>query len=192
MRTFFIALLSLLASKAVAEGPTIEELQFGPDDIRISNVIIRDMASDGCWTNLTETRMYLEEQLRIRGYTNLNSPNGEWITDEERERAAIIARDLPRDVEEHHRQALFGSIIQSNVYEAVIRVNAARSKSGFCYGGTRIGLYRWTIAHTEKVSTPVEIQYVDQIFINTDNLNIPIIELSKQFVDYISTGSFKE
>lgn len=58
MRTFFIALLSLLASKAVAEGPTIEELQFGPNDIRISNVIIRDMARDGCWTNLTETRMY--------------------------------------------------------------------------------------------------------------------------------------
>ena len=57
MRIFFIALLSLHASKAVAEGPTIEKMQFGPEDIRISIVSIQDMARDGCWTNLTETRM---------------------------------------------------------------------------------------------------------------------------------------
>ena len=134
----------------------------------------------------------MEEQLRIRGYENLNDNNGGWITEEDRENAVRVVRKLPSDLEEHHKQALFASMIQSNVYEAIIRVNAARSKAGFCFGGARIGLHRWTIAHTDKVSTPVEIQFVDQIFTRTDSLNLPIIELSKQFVDYIATGSFKD
>jgi len=65
MRTFLIALLMTLATQAGAEVMTYKDLK----NLKHIEVIIQDSAKNACWTNLTESRKYAEEKLRVAGAT---------------------------------------------------------------------------------------------------------------------------
>lgn len=189
MRTILTALLMTLATQVAAEETSSI---YSSDKIRISSVEIYDLAKQGCWTNLTESRQYLEEQLRIGGYTLLDSPNGDWVTEADKVRAGRSVAKIANDISEADSHALFLRLIQGDVYEAFIRVNADLSTNNLCYGGIRIGLSRYIASHEVDSSKNIEFTYLDQIVLKSGNLNIPVLELSKQFVRYISTGSFEE
>jgi hypothetical protein len=65
MRTILIALLMTLATQVGAEFMTYKDLK----NLKHIEVIIQDSAKNACWTNLTESRKYAEEKLRVAGAT---------------------------------------------------------------------------------------------------------------------------
>ena len=65
MRTILIALLMTLATQVGAEYMTYKDLK----NLKHIEVIIQDSAKNACWTNLTESRKYAEEKLRVAGAT---------------------------------------------------------------------------------------------------------------------------
>ena len=191
MRYLIAGLFSLLATVGAAEDENAK-MYYTPDQIRISKVSIQDLAKDACWTNLTEVRQYLEEQFRIRGYELLNSQNADWITDEQRTLVDRTMRKLPDELPNEDRKAVFLNMIQDNVYDAFIRVTSNRSSFGDCFGSARIGLSRYVGGHTEDQSVYVEYTYLSQTLLERNNLNTELIELSKQFVSYIATGTYED
>lgn len=75
-----LALTSTPAAAWVAENVTPEN--FGPIE-----VLIFDLASDGCWTNLGEVRTYAEDKLTEIGFEVVESSAGKFIVRVHSERA---------------------------------------------------------------------------------------------------------
>ena len=188
MRYLIAGLFSLLATVGAAE----DEWGYGPDQIKIAAVILIDHAKRGCWTNLRESREYLEEQLRSARYELLNDPDANWITEEDRNTALGLISNLPSAISPAVRSGMYLNMIQQNVYEIKIRVVANRMNSGQCYGGARVGLYRYVSGHDVDQYQSVEFIYMDQIFANSENLNIPVLDLAKAFAHYLKTGEVKD
>lgn len=188
MRYLIAGLFSLLATVGAAE----EEWVYGPDQIKITAVSLADYAKRGCWTNLKESREYLEEQLKAMQYELLYDLSPDWMKKEDRDRALEIVSNLPSDVSLAVRSAMYLDMVQQNAYEVRIRVSANRMNSGQCYGAARVGLYRYAGGHNADHFQSVEFIALDQIFVKNKNLNIAVLDLAKAFAHYLKTGEVKD
>ena len=165
---------------------------YGPDQIKITAVSLADYAKRGCWTNLKESREYLEEQLKAMQYELLYDLSPDWMKKEDRDRALEIVSNLPSDVSLAVRSAMYLDMVQQNAYEVRIRVSANRMNSGQCYGAARVGLYRYAGGHNADHFQSVEFIALDQIFVKNKNLNIAVLDLAKAFAHYLKTGEVKD
>ena len=188
MRYLIAGLFSLLATVGAAE----DEWVYGPDQIKITAVTLADYAKRGCWTNLKESREYLEEQLKAVQYELLYDPSADWVKKEDRDRALEIVSNLPSDVSPAVRSAMYLNMVQQNAYEVRIRVTANRMSSGQCYGGARVGLYRYVGGHHVDQLQSAGFIFLEQIFVNSENLNIPVLDLAKAFAHYLKTGEVED
>tara|TARA_B100000767_G_scaffold5943_1_gene5738 strand:+ start:385 stop:861 length:477 start_codon:yes stop_codon:yes gene_type:complete len=64
MKTILALLLTLFASQASA-GIFKD---FVPDNVSQIHVAISDGASEGCWTNISEVKRYIEDKLELEGF----------------------------------------------------------------------------------------------------------------------------
>ena len=63
MKNIFVIVAALFATPALADYPTLDYVK----DIKSIKVDLVDDAENACWTNLSETREYAEEKIRIAG-----------------------------------------------------------------------------------------------------------------------------
>lgn len=68
MRTLLMLIFTVFATQASSNDMTIDDLR----NLKYIEVKINDLAEDGCWTNLRESREYAEEKLRSVGATLYN------------------------------------------------------------------------------------------------------------------------
>lgn len=187
MRNLFACVLSIFASVAIAED---RPHYFNPDLINIGSVTLEDNASNGCWTNLKESREYLEEQFRLNGY-ELMDEDTLVAPEEERRRVGNVVRSLVNEAPQSVVKSAYLTMIQGNRYDANIKVHATRSKAGFCVGTMRVSIQRILVGHHEDVVYTVDVDYLENIFSEQGNLNIKVLDLSKSFVKYLKTGKFE-
>ena len=185
MRTLFAGFLSMIASVALAED---RPHMFTPDQIKIGEVALHDRATGGCWTNLKESREYLEEQFRLNGY-ELLSKEALIAPEEERKRVGNIVRSLANeDAPSSVVKGAYLTMLQHNSYDAMIKVLASRTPAGFCVGSLRVSINRVLVGHHEDVVHKVDVMYLDQVFSENSNVNIIVLDLSKTLVKYLKTG----
>ena len=67
MRSIFAVLLSLFATGVFAEEANNKPV-FSSANISVTETKLEDNATDGCWTNLKQSREYLDEQFKMNGY----------------------------------------------------------------------------------------------------------------------------
>ena len=67
MRSIFAVLLSLFATGVFAEEANNKPV-FSSANISVTETKLVDNATDGCWTNLKQSREYLDEQFKMNGY----------------------------------------------------------------------------------------------------------------------------
>lgn len=184
MRALFAVFLSMIASVALAEErPHL----FTPEQIKIGEVSLVDNAKNGCWTNLKESREYLEEQFRLNGY-ELLSQEALIAPEEERRRVGNVVSRLVDEAPQSVVKGAYLTMIQDNRYDATIKVHAVRTTAGSCIGTMRISIQRILVGHHEDVVTTVDVDYLENIYSEPDNLNIEVLDLSKSFVKYLKTG----
>ena len=68
MKTILTTLCLLIASMTASNANDIAP-QFTPKNIMNVAVVLTDNATDGCWTNLGETKRYAEDKLELSGFT---------------------------------------------------------------------------------------------------------------------------
>lgn len=188
MRLLFVYFLVHFASAASAETLNV----YSPEQIQIGKVTLDDDAVSGCWTNLKESREYLEEQLRLNGYTLMEtSVTEKWVTEEERHNASETAKSLPDTTPTNVVKSAFLTMIQKNLYDVQIQVHATRTNAGKCFGSVRTSLKRFSVGHHEDAVVDADFTYLSQIYIGKNNLNIEVLDLSKSFVGYLRTGELE-
>ena len=64
--------------------------------------------------------------------------------------------------------------------------------SGQCYGGARVGLYRYVGGHHVDQLQSAGFIFLEQIFVNSENLNIPVLDLAKASAHYLKTGEVED
>ena len=187
MRTLIAFVLSIFASVALAEeSPDL----YIPDQIKIGDVSLDDRATGGCWTNLKESREYLEEQFRLNGYELLDE-DALVVPEEERRRVGNIVRRLANEAPTNVVKSSYLTMIQDNRYDAVIKVLASRTPAGYCVGSLRVSITRILVGHHEDIVHNVDVMYLYQVFSENSNININVLDLSKTFVKYLKTGKFE-
>ena len=77
-RVFFV-LISFVAANFVSAADYFDADKF--DKITSIEVVLNDKASDACWTNLTESREYAEEKVRMAGSKPFTAENRYWGRD---------------------------------------------------------------------------------------------------------------
>ena len=184
MRALFACVLSIFASVTIAEDLPH---YFTPDQIKIGSVTLEDNATNGCWTNLKESREYLEEQFRLNGY-KLMDEDALVVPEEERRRVGDIVRSLVSEAPQSVVKSAYLTMLQGNRYDANIKVHATRSKAGLCIGTIRVSIQRILVGHHEDVVYTVDVDYLDNIYSQSGNLNIEVLDLAKSFVKYLQTG----
>lgn len=75
MKQLALLLVFLILSVLRVEAQTLY-LDTSPEVTGSISVNVMDDATSGCWTNLREVRLYVEERLRSEGYTINDDPNG--------------------------------------------------------------------------------------------------------------------
>lgn len=185
MRTLFAGFLSMVAVVVTAEEqPNL----FTPDQIKIGEVALDDRATDGCWTNLKESREYLEEQFRLNGY-ELRDEEALIAPEEERRRVGNVVRSLANeDAPPSVVKGAYLTMLQDNSYDAMIKVLATRTTGGYCVGSLRVSIQRVLVGHHEDVVYKVDVDYLDLGFSENSNVNIIVLDLSKSLVKYLKTG----
>lgn len=104
IRQFFTSAVALIAfsNAASAEG------LWKPSDFDGAYVHIFDNATNGCWTNIRETRSYAEDQLELAGFN-------------------LVERPESKEHEPH-------PLLINNIVEYRIHVKASRQDNGLCIG----------------------------------------------------------
>ena len=180
MRTLLVVFLSMFAVIVTAEEkPNL----FSPDQIRIAKVTIQDRATNGCWTNLKESREYFEEQFRLNGYEIIPEEYHK-VPKAEQERVSDVVLNLGSETPMHVIKSAYMTMIQDNRYDAKLRVYAARTGIGQCVGTMTASIQRYIIGHHEDAVSQVNVESLEQAFSDGDNLNIPVLDLAKTFVKY--------
>ena len=180
-----------LISSVVATGVVAEEIKqpfFSPTHISVASTKLTDDARDGCWTNLKQSREYLDEQLKLNGYEHVEDA-GEYgyLTKAEWTFANRTFTKMPDEIPEHAGYAGYLAMLQKNYYEPTIQVIASRNEFGRCYGFVQVSFNRWVSSHHIERSYNVEVDYIRQIFMNADNTNGIVLDMSKKFVKHVKT-----
>jgi hypothetical protein len=189
MRSIFAVILSLFATGVFAEEEDNKPV-FSAANISVTETKLVDNAENGCWTNLRQSREYLDEQFKMNGYKQvvLGDEYG-YLTKEEFTLVNRTMAKLPDELSEYERYSAYLTMMQKNYYEPTISVLAYRNDFGRCYGFIQLSLNRWVAAHHIEKSYVVEVNYNRQVFMNADNVNGIVLNMAKEFVKYLQTTS---
>lgn len=187
MRLLFAVLLSLFATSIFAEDEDNKPV-FSSANIGVTEATLIDNAEDGCWTNLKQSREYLDEQFKMNGYKQVvRGDEFGYLTEEEFTLVNRTMAKLPDEMPEHAAYAAYLAMMQKNNYEPTISVLAYRNEFGRCYGFIQLSLNRWVASHHVNKSHIVELTYHRQVFMNADNVNGIVLNMAKEFVKYLQT-----
>ena len=191
MRSIFAVLLSLFATDVFAEEANNKPV-FSSANISVTETKLEDNATDGCWTNLKQSREYLDEQFKMNGYKQVTRGNEYgYLTKEEFTLVNRTMAKLPNELAEYERYSAYLAMMQKNYYEPTISVLAYRNDFGRCYGFIQVSLNRWLAAHHVDKSYVVEVDYNRNVFMNADNVNGLVLNMAKEFVKYLQTTERK-
>jgi hypothetical protein len=191
MRSIFAVLLSLLATGLFAEEENNKPV-FSSANISVTETKLEDNATDGCWTNLKQSREYLDEQFKMNGYKQVTMGDEYgYLTKEEFTLVNRTMAKLPDELSEYERYSAYLAMMQKNYYEPTISVLAYRNDLGRCYGFIQVSLNRWVAAHHINKSYVVEVNYNRNVFMNADNVNGIVLNMAKEFVKYLQTTERK-
>ena len=191
MRSIFAVLLSLFATGVFAEEANNKPV-FSSANISVTETKLVDNATDGCWTNLKQSREYLDEQFKMNGYKQavLGDEYG-YLTKEEWTLVNRTMAKFPNELAEYARYSAYLAMMQENYYEPTINVLAYRNDLGRCYGFIQVSLNRWIGLHHIDKSYVVEVDYNRNVFMNADNVNGIVLNMAKEFVKYLQTTERK-
>lgn len=168
--------LCLTATFSAAEGQ-----RFGPDSIRIIDVLVDDRATGGCWTNISEVQKYAEDQLRLSGYTITGvQENGFLKADNELEEMEEFLKDLPPSLPAPTLMAVRNQLYVDNLFALGVLVDAQRD-SQKCWGFAEVFLGQpyFDKSGDSHIATVARVFYT---FKNYDNANTILFDLVKDFV----------
>ena len=189
MRSIFAVILSLFATGVFAEEEDNKPV-FSSANVSVTAATLVDNADDGCWTNLKQSREYLDEQFKMNGYKQVTRGDEYgYLTKEEFTSVNRTMAKLPDELSEYERYSAYLAMMQKNYYEPTISVLAYRNDFGRCYGFIQLSLNRWVASHHIEKSYIVEVTYNRQVFMNADNVNGIVLNMAKEFVKYLQTTS---
>lgn len=172
--------LAVLPIGLHAQGNT-----FGPDSIRIIEVEIFDEATGGCWTNISEVKTYVEDQLRLNGYELTGvQPNNQLHSTEETARIMAPVNRLPPSLGASVINAIRNHVYIDNFYSVHVVVNATRHKTYRCSGSIEIQLNRQVTDHDVGILS-VPFKTAGYSFVGQQNVNMQMFDLVKEFITYI-------
>nr|BDD48174.1 hypothetical protein 10 [Paracoccaceae bacterium] len=188
MRSIFAVLLSLFATGVFAEDTEDNKPAFSAANISVTETKLVDNAENGCWTNLRQSREYLDEQFKMNGYKQVTRGDEYgYLSKEEWTLVNRTIAKLPNEMAEYARYSAYLTMMQKNYYEPTISVLAYRNDFGRCYGFIQLSLNRWVASHHIEKSYVVEVNYNRQVFMNADNVNGIVLNMAKEFVKYLQT-----
>lgn len=178
-------MLATLALMMLPLGLHAQSNTFGPDSIRIIEVEIFDRATGGCWTNISEVKTYVEDQLQLNGYelTGLY-PNNELHSKEDTARIMAPVNGLPRSLGESAIHAIRNHVYLDNLYSVQVVVNATRHNTYQCWGNVEVRLTRQVTDHGIGVFI-VPYRTVGTSFVGQPNVNMQMFDLVKEFITHI-------
>jgi hypothetical protein len=179
------AILATLALMVLPLGLHAQSNIFGPDSIRIIQVEIFDEATGGCWTNISEVKTYVEDQLRLNGYeiTGLQHNNG-LHSEEETDRIMAPLNRLPPSLSESAINAIRNHVYVDNFYSVYIVVHATRRNAHRCSGSIEARLVRQVTDHDIGFLN-VPFRTVGYTFVGQQNVNMQMFDLVKDFIKHI-------
>lgn len=177
------AILATLALAVLPIGLHAQGNIFGPNSIRIIEINIFDDSDGGCWTNISEVKTYLEDQLRLSGYelTGVLS-NNQLHSEEETARIMDLVYRLQLILGESVVHAIRNHVYIDNFYSVHVVANVTRHIPPYhCWGDIEMQLMRQVTTHDGSIYT-APFRTLRKAFVGQHNVNMQVFDLIKAFI----------